>query len=137
MITTVNSKEEFSLMKKLNRGNFKMIFDSKTYVYHKERDFKHFFRQRIVYGTNIIYCNFKFFCTETIMILLSTLPFLWILLFPLIFINPSFLKIYLIGIFFLIIACLISAIKINFSNNFFKSFYLIIIICFQANTIRY
>ena len=79
MISTVNSKEEFSLMKKLNKGNFKMLFNSNTYVYHKERDFKHFFRQRIVYGSNIIYCNLKFFCRETLMILFSTLPFLWIL----------------------------------------------------------
>lgn len=130
MITTVNSKEEFSLMKKLNTGNFKMLFNSKTYIYHKERDFKHFFRQRIVYGTNIIYCNLKFFCKETLMILFSTLPFLWILLFPLIFINTLFLKTYFVGIFILFITILISTIKINFSNNLFKSFYLIIISMF-------
>jgi len=130
MITSVNSKEEFSLMKKLNKANFKMLFNSNTYIFHKDRDFKHFFRQRIVYGSNIIYCNIKFFCKETLMILLSTLPFLWVLSFPITIFNPLFVKVYFIGLIILLSICFISAIKINFSNNLLKSFYLIVISMF-------
>jgi len=124
------SAEELPFLKKVNDSNFKILFDPKSYIYHKDRDFKHYFRQRFVYGSNAIYYFMNFPNKETFFLMLSTLPFIYLLFFPFIFTNLLFLFVYLFGTFFLIIFLIASAIKINYGKYFFKSLKLSVISVF-------
>ena len=130
MIDKIYSGEEMSLMKKLRDKNCKLLLNYKSYVYHKERDFKHFFRQRFVYGSTAIYYILKYPCRETLLLLISTFPFLYLMLLPITFVNLFLFKIYFSIFSFLCLFCLLCAVKINFKNNFFKSLNLIILSVF-------
>ena len=130
MIDKIYSGEEMSIMKKLRDKNYKMLLNYRSYVYHKERNFKHFFRQRFVYGSTAIYYILKYPCRETLLLLISTFPFLYLLILPAAFLNLFFFKIYFSIFSFLFLFCLLCALKINFKNNFFKSLNLIILSVF-------
>jgi len=125
------SGEEFSLNYNIKKSGLKMIFCESIYVFHKDRNFKHFARQRFIYGSTGLKLFLRYPCKETLLLLVSSAPFIFLLLFPFIFFNSFFLNFYLSGMVFLTLFCLINSIKINYSNNFIKSLKLTLISIFS------
>ena len=121
------SGEEIALTYKLKKKGYNLIFSPNVFVYHKDRDFKHFARQRLIYGSTGLRLSIKYPCLPSFQLLISSIPFFYLLSFFIFLINLSFLKIYLIGVFFILILCILNSIKINFDNNFFKSIKLTLI----------
>ena len=115
------SSEEISLNYKLNKKGFKMIFDPKVFVFHSDRNFKHFSRQRFIYGSTGLWYLIRYPCKESFMLFASSFPTLFVLSFPMVFISNALKLTFLLGIFFLILLILINSVKINFKNNFIKS----------------
>lgn len=115
------SSEEISLNYKLNKKGFKMIFDPKVFVFHSDRNFKHFSRQRFIYGSTGLWYLIRYPCKESFMLFASSFPTLFVLSFPMVFISNALKLTFLLGIFFLILSILINSVKINFKNNFIKS----------------
>ena len=121
METRLYSSEEISLNVKLKKLGYKMIFDPKISVFHIDRNFKHFLRQRFIYGSTGLWCSIKYPCKESFMLLAGSFPLLFCLCFPLIFINQSLKLTFFIGIISLSLLIVMNSLKINFKNNFFKS----------------
>ncbi len=121
METRLYSSEEISLNVKLKKLGYKMIFDPKISVFHIDRNFKHFLRQRFIYGSTGLWCSIKYPCKESFMLLAGSFPLLFCLCFPLIFINQSLKLTFFIGIISLTLLIVMNSLKINFKNNFFKS----------------
>ena len=115
------SSEEISLNYKLNKKGFKMIFSPKVCVFHSDRNFKHFARQRFIYGSTGLWYSIRYPCKESFMLLASSFPTLFVLSFPIIFINYALMLAFLFGIFFLVLLVIMNSVKINFRNNFIKS----------------
>ena len=107
------------------------MFCPNIFVYHKDRDFKHFARQRFVYGSTGLRTFIKFPCLESFLLLISALPILFILSFPLLFLSKFFFNIYIFGLVFIFVISLINAFKISYSNYFFKSLKLTLISIFM------
>ena len=131
MYENLYSGEEISLNKNIRKLGYKIMFCPSIYVFHKDRNFKHFARQRFVYGSTGLRTFLKFPCLESFLLLISSLPFIFILMFPLIFLSEFYLNIYILGLLFIFIVCLINAFKINYSSNFFKSLKLTFISIFM------
>ena len=121
MDSRLYSSEEISLNLKVRKLGYKMIFNPKIFVYHIERNFKHFFRQRFIYGSTGLWCSIRYPCKESFLLLASSFPLLYCLCFPLIFINKDLRLFFLTGIMALLSVILLNAYKINFKNNFLKS----------------
>ena len=115
------SGEEISLINSLKKKKFQIIFNPNIYVFHKNRNFKHFFRQRFIYGSTGLKLFIMFPCKESFLVLISSIPMIFILTFPFILLNNFFFVFYIIGITSLSTFCLLNAFKINYSNNFLKS----------------
>lgn len=115
------SGEEISLIKKLKKNNFNIVFNSDIYVFHKDRNFKHFFRQRFIYGSTGLKLLILFPCRESFLVFISSTPTIYLLILPYFLINKLLLPFYLIGLIILTTFLLINTFRINFSNNFFKS----------------
>ena len=130
MNISLNTFEDLSLIYALKKHKYKILFNGNAYVFHKDRNFKNFFRQRLVYGSDSLKIFFMYPCKETFLTLFSLSPFLLILTFPLIFLNYLFFYMYFSTIFGLFIFCIINSYKINFSGNFFKSLKLTLISVF-------
>ncbi len=122
------SGEEISLNVFQNKLGYKMLFDPKISVFHMDRDFKHFSRQRFIYGSTGLWQFLKYPCKESFMLLLGSLPTLFCLCFPVIFFNEILKLTYLIGTMMLIFLIVMNSYKINYKNNFFKSLKLSVII---------
>ena len=130
MDSRLYSGEEVSLNYKINKNGFKMIFCPTIWVYHQDRNFKHFTRQRFIYGSTGLWLSLRYPCKESFMLFISNFPLLYILIFPIIFINEWISLIYKSGIFLLFSLVLINSLKINFKNNFLKSLRLSLISIF-------
>ena len=130
MHTKTYSGEELPFLKNVNDNNFKILFDPKSYVYHIDRDFKHYFRQRLVYGSNAFYYFSKFPNKETFFLFLSIFPFIYLFFFPFIFYSLLLIYIYLFGAFILTTFVIISAFRISYQKHFFKSLILSLISIF-------
>lgn len=115
------SGEEISLINSLKKKKFQIIFNPNIYIFHKNRNFKHFFRQRFIYGSTGLKLSIMFPCKESFLVLISSTPMIFLLTFPFILLNNFFFVFYIIGITLLSIFCLLNAFKINYSNNFLKS----------------
>ena len=120
MQENINSAEENYLMQRLKHFNKSILFDGKMFINHKERTIKSFF-QRANYGSSIIdLIKNKIFIRQTIMALLSSMPFVTILLLPLVFVYKYFI--------FYFIFYLISLISLYFYTLFklrkYKSIFL-------------
>ncbi len=115
------SSEEISLNLKVRKLGYKMIFNPKVFVYHIDRNFKHFFRQRFIYGSTGLWCSIRYPCKESFMLLISSFPLLYCLCFPLIFIYKDLKLVFLTGIITLLSIILFNSYKINFKNNYLKS----------------
>ncbi len=127
----VNSGEDSLFMQTLKKNNIKPIFNGKAYVYHKDRTFEHFFRQRVVYGADIIKLFFLKPSMYTLFPTFSTLPIIYLLIGPVIFIySKAIFQIYLLGLIFLCIFSIFYSFKILIKGNFFKSIKLILISVF-------
>lgn len=131
MYENLYSGEEISLNKNIRKLGYKIMFCPNIFVFHKDRNFKHFARQRFVYGSTGLRIFVKFPCRESFLLLISALPLLFILSFPLIFLSKFYFKIYIFGLIFISIVSLINAFKISFSNYFIKSFKLTLISIFM------
>ena len=107
-----------------------MIFCPSIWVYHQDRNFKHFARQRFIFGSTGLWLALRYPCKESFMLFISSFPLLYVLMFPIMFINKWIHLIYLSGIFLLISLILINSLKINFKNNFIKSLKLSLISIF-------
>ena len=119
MYEELYSGEEISLIRNLKKNNFKIIFNPKIYVFHKDRNFKHFFRQRFVYGSTGLRLFIKFPCRQSFLLLISSAPFVYLLIFPLALLNNFFFIGYIFGISLLFLFCLLIAFHINYSHNYF------------------
>ena len=131
MYENLYSGEEISLNKNIRKLGYKIMFCPNIYVFHKDRNFKHFARQRFVYGSTGLRTFLKFPCLESFLLLTSSLPFIFILMFPFVFLSEFYLNTYILGLLFIFIVCLINSAKINYSNNFFKSLKLTFISIFM------
>ena len=120
MYENLYSSEEISLNKNIRKLGYKIMFCPNIFVYHKDRDFKHFARQRFVYGSTGLRTFIKFPCLESFLLLISALPILFILSFPLLFLSKFFFNIYIFGLVFIFVISLINAFKISYSNYFLK-----------------
>jgi len=121
MDSRLYSSEEISLNYKLNKKGFKMIFSPKVFVFHSDRNFKHFARQRFIYGSTGLWYLIRYPCKESFMLFASSFPTLFVLFFPMVFISNALKLTFLLGIFFLILLVFMNSVKINFKNNFIKS----------------
>jgi cellulose synthase/poly-beta-1,6-N-acetylglucosamine synthase-like glycosyltransferase len=119
MYEELYSGEEIPLIRNLKKNNFKIIFNPKIYVFHKDRNFKHFFRQRFVYGSTGLRLFIKFPCKQSFLLLISSVPFVYLLIFPLVLLNNFFFIEYIFGISLLSLFCLLIAFKINYSHSYF------------------
>ena len=131
MYEKLYSGEEISLNKNIRKLGYKIMFSPSIYVFHKDRNFKHFTRQRFVYGSTGLKIFLKFPCLESFLLLISSLPFIFVLMFPLVLLSNFYLNIYMLGLLLIFIVCLINSAKINYSNNFFKSLKLTFISIFM------
>lgn len=125
------SGEEISLNKNIRKLGYKIIFCPNIFVFHKDRNFKHFARQRFVYGSTGLRTFLRFPCLETSLLLISSLPFLFVISFPLILFVKFYFIFYIFGLISISTISLISAFKINYSSYFFKSLKLILISIFM------
>ena len=125
------SGEEISLNVNQNKLGYKMLFDPKISVFHIDRDFKHFSRQRFIYGSSGLWQFIRYPCRESFMLLLGSLPLFFILCFPVIFFNETLKLTYVTGIVLLFLLTIMNSLKINYKNNFFKSLKLTIISFFM------
>ena len=130
MDVSLNAFEDLSLMQKLIKNKHKILFNGKAYIYHRDRNLKHFFRQRLVYGSEIFNILIRYPCKQTFSTFFALTPFLFVLTLPLIFFSNFLLKIYFICISVLLIFCIINSFRINFSGNYFKSLKSILIAVF-------
>ena len=121
------SGEEISLNVNLDKLGYKMLFNPKISVFHMDRNFKHFSRQRFIYGSTGLWYSINYPCKESFMLLAGSFPLLFCLCFPVMFFNEIFKLIYLSGITSLFLLIIINSLKINYKNNFFKSLKLSII----------
>ena len=63
------SGEEISLNLKVRKLKLKTLFDPKIYVFHLDRNFKHFFRQRFIYGSTGLWNAIHYPCKESYLLL--------------------------------------------------------------------
>ena len=131
MYESLYSGEEISLNKNIKKLGFKIMFCPNIFVFHKDRNFKHFARQRFVYGSTGLRTFIKFPCLESFFLLISALPLVFILSFPLVFFSKFYFNIYIFGLVFIFVVSLINAFKISYSNYFFKSLILTLISIFM------
>ncbi len=115
------SSEEISLNYKINKKGFKMFFSPEIFVYHSDRNFKHFARQRFIYGSTGLWYSIRYPCKESFMLLASSFPTVFVLCFPIIFISHALKLTFLLGSLLLVLSIIMNSIKINYKNNFFKS----------------
>lgn len=127
MYDKLYSGEEISLNYKIKKLGYKILFDPKIYVYHMDRNFKHYSRQRFIYGSTGLEIFWKFPCMQSFQLLISGFPLVYLLMMPIFLINQKLLIIYLFTNMILFIFCLINAVKINYKNNFIKSLKLVFI----------
>ena len=121
------SGEEISLNLKVRKLKLKTLFDPKIYVFHLDRNFKHFFRQRFIYGSTGLWNAIHYPCKESYLLLAGSFPLFYCLFFPLILIYQKLQFIYISGLMALLILVILNSLVINFNNNFFKSFTLSLI----------
>ena len=91
------------------------------------KDFKHFFRQRFIYGSKGLWNAIHYPCKESYLLLAGSVPLFYFLFFPLILIYQKLQFIYISGLMALLILVIFNIFIINFNNNFFKSFTLSLI----------
>ena len=131
MNENINTGEDTVFMNNINNQNYKMIQNGMAYVFHKDRNFRNFFRQRLVYGSNLVKNFFLSPSLITLMMCMSILPSVYCLMFPIVlFMNYFYLKIYFYGFFFLLLVCIYFSFKIYEKGSFFKSFILILMSIF-------
>ena len=131
--------EDISLNENIKRSGYKICFEPTSYVYHKDRNVKSFLNQRFIYGTESINIFIKFPCKSSFNLLISTIPFISILLMLInIFIlrileininilNTYFLPLINLMIFFAIILIIFETFRIFLlhKKNFLKIFVLL------------
>ena len=129
------ANEEISLNTYIKKNGYKTYYDPSVYVFHKDRNINSFLRQRFIYGSGSLSVFLKFPCKCSFNLLISTIPFIAILLLVGIFVlrvfqfNIVFFNIYLFPLTALII--FLSIIVVIFEtcrvflmckNNIFKIF---------------
>ena len=127
MYDKLYSGEEISLNYKIKKLGYKIIFDPKIYVYHMDRNFKHYARQRFIYGSTGLETFLKFPCMQSFQLLISSFPLVYLILMPFFLINQKLFGIYMFTNIVLLIFSIVNAFKINYKNNFIKSIRLVLI----------
>jgi len=127
MYEKLYSGEEISLNYNIKKLGYKILFDPEIYVFHMDRNFKHYARQRFIYGSTGFKLFLKFPCFQSFQLLIASAPFLYLLLFPIILLNNKMIFPYLSIQIVLFIFCLIDAVRINYMNNLLKSLKLVLI----------
>jgi len=124
------SGEEIKLNYNIQKKNYIILFDAKMHIMHKERKLQSFMKQRFVYGSTALRLFIKFPCKASFKLLLSSVPSLWLIFFPIIFVNNFFLITYLFISVSVFILVFYYTYKIYLKNNFLKSFKIILISIF-------
>lgn len=130
MDESLYSGEEISLNYNLKRSGYDLVFSPDVIVFHKDRNFKHFARQRFIYGSTGLRLFLKYPNLQSFQLLISSIPFFYILSLIFILKNKLLVIGYVCGIILLLTLILINVLKINFQNNFFKSLKLTLISIF-------
>ena len=87
--------EDIALNENIKKSGYKIYYEPTSYIYHKDRSIKSFLNQRFIYGTESINIFTKFPCKSSLNLLISTIPFIALLL---LFVNIFILKILQINI---------------------------------------
>ncbi len=115
------SGEEISLNHKLKSAGYYLVFSPDVIVFHKDRNFKHFSRQRFIYGSTGLRLFLKYPNLQSFQLLISSIPLFFVLSLIFILKNKLLVTYYVCGIIMLLILILLNALKINYQNNFLKS----------------
>jgi cellulose synthase/poly-beta-1,6-N-acetylglucosamine synthase-like glycosyltransferase len=124
------SGEEISLNYNLIKNGYILIFSPHVIVFHKDRNFKHFARQRFIYGSTGLRLFMKYPNLQSFQLLIASFPIFFLLSIFFIINNKFLLNSYFIGLFTMLCLIVINSIKINYKKNFFKSFKLTLISVF-------
>jgi len=127
MFENIYSGEEVSLNYKLLKSGYKLLSYPTIIVNHKDRNFKNFMKQRFIYGSTGLKLFIKYPCITTLKLLLSSVPVLFLFLFPIFFFCQQIKNITLFFFIIFIFAIIANTIKIYEKGSFFKSLKLVII----------
>ena len=129
------ANEEISLNTYIKKYGYKIYYDPSVYVFHKDRNINSFLRQRFIYGSESLSVFLKFPCKCSFNLLISTIPFIAILLLVGIFvlrvcqINIAFFNTYFFPltatiIFLLMIVVILETCRVFLicKKNIFKIF---------------
>ena len=130
MDESLYSGEEIALNHNLKRAGYNLVFSPDVIVFHKDRNFKHFARQRFIYGSTGLRLFLKYPNLQSFQLLISSIPLFYVLSLIFILKNKLLVTGYVCGIILLLIITLINVVKINFQNNFIKSLKLTLISIF-------
>lgn len=89
MFEDIYSGEEVSLNYKLLKSGYKLLSYPTIIVKHKDRNFKNFMKQRFIYGSTGLKIFTKYPCMTSFKLLLSSLPLLFLLVFPIFFLSQQ------------------------------------------------
>lgn len=126
MFEDIYSGEEVSLNYKLLKSGYKLLSYPTIIVKHKDRNFKNFMKQRFIYGSTGLKIFTKYPCMTSFKLLLSSLPLLFLLVFPIFFLSQQIRNISLFFFLILVFAIIANTIKICEKGSFFKSLKLVI-----------
>jgi len=129
------ANEEISLNTYIKKYGYKIYYDPSVYVFHKDRNIKSFLRQRFIYGSESLSVFLKFPCKCSFNLLISTTPFLAILLLAgiivlgvfqinIVLLNTYFFPLAATIIFLLMIVVIVETCRVflMYRNNIFKIF---------------
>ena len=126
--------EDISINENIKKNGYKIYYEPSAYVFHKDRSIKSFLKQRFIYGSESLNVFIKYPCKSSFNLLISTIPFISLLLLIInylfnkdLLINSSsiysyihfMLLIVIIFAFFLILAESIKVFLI-YKKSFFK-----------------
>ena len=126
MDESLNTCEEIPLMLTLRKKRYKIMFHGKSHVMHKERSSKNFIKQRFVYLSEGINVFFKYPCWESFKLILSSVPMIYLLIFPVINLasNSFYKAFYNFGLLFLFVIIITLSLRLSI-KNFYKAFLLV------------
>ena len=84
------SNEEISLNMYIKKFGYKIYYDPSLYIFHKDRNINSYLRQRFIYGSEALKVFVKFPCKCSFNLVISTIPFISILLLTCIFFLSTF-----------------------------------------------
>jgi len=115
----LSAHDDISLNENIKKNGHKIYYEASSYVYHKDRNIRSFLNQRFVYGTESMNIFAKYPCKSSLNLLISTIPFISLLL---LIINFFTTKIFVhnlnLYIYFLTLLVIFTSIIVIFIETF-------------------